>query len=93
MRNIRGKNRVRYEDVDSDYLLDYSCSSLSFPIPRFRIFSGARQLITKLITSSSIQAFPRRLTLSKSSPIKPFLDLSGRRHRKQGFDPHLLQVL
>jgi len=22
MRNIRGKNRVRYEDVDSDYLFD-----------------------------------------------------------------------
>ena len=40
----------------------------------------------KLITSSSIQAFPRRLTLSKSSRTKPFLDLAGRRRRKQGFD-------
>ena len=59
----------------------------SRPIVRCRIFSGASHLITKLITSSAIQAFPRRLTLSKSSRTKPFLDLSGRRRRKQGSIP------
>ena len=29
MRNIRGKKRVRYEDVDSDYLFD---NFLQFPV-------------------------------------------------------------
>jgi hypothetical protein len=31
--------------------------------------------------------------LSESSRIKPFLDLSGRSHRKQGFDPPRLQFV
>jgi len=50
-------------------------------------------LITKLITSSSIQAFPSRLTVSESSRRKPVLDHAGRRRRKQGFDSPRLQVL
>ena len=54
---------------------------------------NAGHLITKLITSSAIQAFPSRLTLSESSRKKPFLDLPGHRRRKQGFDPPRLQAL
>ena len=61
----------------------------SCPILRFRVFAGARHLIT----SSSIQAFPRRLTLSESSRIKLFLDLAGHRRRKQGFNSHRIQVV
>ncbi len=60
------------------FITETSCPKL-----RFRMSPNARHPITKLITSSSIQAFPRRLTLSESSRIKLFLDLSGRRHRKQ----------
>jgi hypothetical protein len=55
--------------------------------------SKAGHLITKLITSSSVKAFPRWLALSKFSPTKPFLDLAGHRRRKQGFDSPRLQVL
>ncbi len=64
------------------FITETSCPKL-----RFRMSPNARHPITKLITSSSIQAFPRRLTLSESSRIKLFLDLSGRRHRKQGSTP------
>jgi len=69
------------------FITETSCPKL-----RFRMSPNARHPITKLITSSSIQAFPRRLTLSESSRIKLFLDLSGRRHRKQGFDSPRLQT-
>jgi hypothetical protein len=59
---------------------------------RFRMSPNSGHPITKLITSGDIQAFPRRLTLFKFSPIKPFLDLSGCRHRKQGFNSPRIQV-
>ena len=64
---------------------------LTIPIPG--VFRTLAHLITKLITSRAIQAFPWLLGLSESSRIKPFLDLRGRRRRKQGFDSPRLQVL
>jgi hypothetical protein len=48
MRNIRGKKRVRYEDVDSDYLFDNLLQlSLSFNIRLARCFAILPQSLDK----------------------------------------------
>ena len=65
------------------FITETSCPKL-----RFRMSPNARHPITKLITSSSIQAFPRRLTLSESSRTKP----AGHSDKKQGFEPPRIQV-
>src|SRR5215469_16285359 len=65
---------------DSDHFLSRRPSNIAIS----HVSKQLRHPITKLITSSAIQAFPSLLTLFESSPTKPFLDLAGHRRRKQG---------